>query len=176
MPYDSHRVLFHFPPPLPLLKHETSPNVLQMIKSFNKLAMLVSTEIVWERSIQARVKAISSYIQVGVTLLYYRFFSPLSHWLHSLAIPMQCTRSPMHLGFCVLNSWYAVSPTCCPNNVSTQSRSRPCISAVIVVSTSPCQHCFGHPLPAKRIHVHLPPCPCKHTCVQSGMYCWPRSR
>ena len=46
-------------------KYSLSPNVLKMIDSFNHLARIVCTEIVHEKSVSARAKAISSYIQLA---------------------------------------------------------------------------------------------------------------
>ena len=47
-----------------LLQHSTSPNVLAMIQTFNRIACIVCTEIVHERCLQTRGKAISKYITV----------------------------------------------------------------------------------------------------------------
>ena len=43
---------------------ELAPNVMAMVQSFNRLALLVPTEILEEKTPQARSKVITSFIQV----------------------------------------------------------------------------------------------------------------
>ena len=54
--------------PLQLLWHvvqdDIAPNVMAMVKSFNRLALLVPTEILEETTPQGRAKVISKYIKV----------------------------------------------------------------------------------------------------------------
>ena len=45
-------------------KDELAPNVMAMVQSFNRLALLVPTEILEEKTPQARSKVITSFIQV----------------------------------------------------------------------------------------------------------------
>lgn len=45
-------------------KNELAPNVMAMVQSFNRLALLVPTEILEERTPQARSKVIVTFIQV----------------------------------------------------------------------------------------------------------------
>ena len=43
-----------------------SPNVLAMVRAFNQLALLVTTEILAESSPQARAKVIGAFINVSL--------------------------------------------------------------------------------------------------------------
>ena len=58
-----------------LQKHELAPNVMAMVGAFNRVALLVPTEILQETTPQARAKVISVFIQVGI----YFTLSPLLH-------------------------------------------------------------------------------------------------
>ena len=50
--------------PLTLQKYELAPNVMLMVQSFNRLALLVTTEILAEKTPQARAKVIGNFIKV----------------------------------------------------------------------------------------------------------------
>ena len=52
-----------------LQKHELAPNVMAMVGAFNRVALLVPTEILQETTPQARAKVISVFIQVGIQLV-----------------------------------------------------------------------------------------------------------
>lgn len=47
-----------------ILQGDIAPNVMAMVKSFNRLALLVPTEILEETTPQDRAKVISKYIKV----------------------------------------------------------------------------------------------------------------
>ena len=49
------------------LQNELAPNVMAMVQSFNRLALLVPTEILEEKTPQARSKVITAYIRVSTT-------------------------------------------------------------------------------------------------------------
>ena len=53
-------------PSLPYhLQHELAPNVMAMVEAFNRVALLVPTEILQKTTPQARAKVISVFIQVS---------------------------------------------------------------------------------------------------------------
>lgn len=45
-------------------KEQLAPNIMVMVRSFNRVALLVPTEILEEETPQARAKVISAYIKV----------------------------------------------------------------------------------------------------------------
>ena len=47
-----------------LLQDTRAPNVMQMVQEFNRLALLVPTEVLDEKTASARAKVIACYIQV----------------------------------------------------------------------------------------------------------------
>ena len=49
---------------LVLLQETRAPNVMKMVKEFNRLALLVPTEILEEKTPSGRAKVIACYIQV----------------------------------------------------------------------------------------------------------------
>ena len=52
-----------------LLQEQTCPNVTQMVQSFNRLALLVSSEILLEETATLRAKVIGAYILVSEWLV-----------------------------------------------------------------------------------------------------------
>ena len=52
-------------PFLALWQETVSPNVLAMIKAFNRLALKVTTEILAEKTPRARAKVIQAFIKVS---------------------------------------------------------------------------------------------------------------
>ena len=59
IPYSSLTKVYCF-----LLQETRAPNVMKMVKDFNRLALLVPTEILEEKTASARAKVITCYIQV----------------------------------------------------------------------------------------------------------------
>ena len=47
-----------------LLQETRAPNVMKMVQEFNRLALLVPTEVLEEKTASARAKVITCYIQV----------------------------------------------------------------------------------------------------------------
>ena len=60
-------------------KDELAPNVMAMVQSFNRLALLVPTEILEEKTPQARSKVITSFIQVRKFRFHSQFTVFYSH-------------------------------------------------------------------------------------------------
>ena len=58
---------------------ELAPNVMAMVQSFNRLALLVPTEILEEKTPQARSKVITSFIQVRKFRFHSQFTVFYSH-------------------------------------------------------------------------------------------------
>jgi len=58
--------MFVFYPP----QETRAPNILTMVQAFNRLALLVPTEILEEKTPTARAKVIAAYIQVIITPFY----------------------------------------------------------------------------------------------------------
>ena len=56
--------VFYYGILLLMQKNELAPNVMAMVQSFNRLALLVPTEILEERTPQTRSKVIATFIQV----------------------------------------------------------------------------------------------------------------
>ena len=49
---------------LPVQKYSLAPNIMAMVEAFNQLALLIPSEILEERTPQARAKVISTFIKV----------------------------------------------------------------------------------------------------------------
>lgn len=68
-------------------KEQSAPNIMQLIQSFNRLALLTSTEVLAEETPQARAKVISAFIQIADKLYQLQNFNSLKAVLSGL----QCT-------------------------------------------------------------------------------------
>ena len=76
-------------------KDELAPNVMAMVQSFNRLALLVPTEILEEKTPQARSKVITSFIQVREEV-------PIPFAFTIDFIPLvKCTLSQLHALPCI---------------------------------------------------------------------------
>ena len=62
-----------------IFQHQRSPNVMAMVEFFNRITLLVSSEILFEVDPMMRVRVISKVIQVGI-------------WKFIVLYPIDCLR------------------------------------------------------------------------------------
>ena len=77
-------------------KDELAPNVMAMVQSFNRLALLVPTEILEEKTPQARSKVITSFIQVREEVPI-----PFAFTISDFIPLVKCTISQLHALPCI---------------------------------------------------------------------------